>query len=131
PMIKLATPAGNPALSIHSKSLIALAGVWLAGFSTTVHPAANAGANFRVIIETGKFHGVIAATGPTGWLTTWIRLLVEDAGTMSPETRLASSAYHKTYSAAIFTSPLASFSGLPMSSVIDSAKLSFSSMIAS
>jgi hypothetical protein len=33
-----------------------------------VHPAARAGATFRVIIENGKFHGVMAATTPTGCL---------------------------------------------------------------
>jgi hypothetical protein len=32
----------------------------LAGFSTTVQPAASAGETLRVIIEHGKFHGVIA-----------------------------------------------------------------------
>ena len=36
----------------------------------TVQPAASAGETFRVIIDMGKFHGVIAATTPTGALTT-------------------------------------------------------------
>ena len=36
--------------------------------STTVQPAASAGPTLRVIIAAGKFHGVIAATTPTGCL---------------------------------------------------------------
>jgi len=34
--------------------------------STTVHPAASAGANFIPNIIAGMFHGIIAATGPIG-----------------------------------------------------------------
>jgi hypothetical protein len=34
--------------------------------TTTVQPAASAGATLRVIIASGKFHGVIAAQTPTG-----------------------------------------------------------------
>jgi hypothetical protein len=41
---------------------------------TIVHPAASAGPALRVIIAAGKFHGVIAATTPTGWRRTRIRL---------------------------------------------------------
>ena len=37
-----------------------------AGLHTTVQPAASAGAILRAIIAAGKFHGVIAATTPTG-----------------------------------------------------------------
>jgi hypothetical protein len=36
------------------------------GFTTTVQPAASAGATFQVISSRGEFHGVIAATTPTG-----------------------------------------------------------------
>jgi hypothetical protein len=34
--------------------------------STTVLPAATAGASLRVTIELGKFHGVMHATTPRG-----------------------------------------------------------------
>ncbi len=44
----------------------AVSGVSSAGFSTTVQPAANAGASFQAIIRVGKFHGMIAPTTPTG-----------------------------------------------------------------
>jgi len=38
--------------------------------TTTVHPAASAGAILRVAIASGKFHGVMKKHGPTGrWLT--------------------------------------------------------------
>jgi len=40
----------------------------------TVHPAASAAAILRVIIALGKFHGVMAATTPTGCFTTRMRL---------------------------------------------------------
>ena len=49
-----------------SASASALSGVSLGGFSTTVQPAAMAGAALRAIISAGKFHGVIAPTTPIG-----------------------------------------------------------------
>ena len=42
------------------------AGVCSAGLSTTVFPAAMAGASFQVAIRSGKFHGMICATTPSG-----------------------------------------------------------------
>ncbi len=33
---------------------------------TTVQPAARAGASFQLISSSGEFHGVMAATTPTG-----------------------------------------------------------------
>jgi hypothetical protein len=49
-----------------------------------VQPAAKAGAALRVIIALGKFHGVIAATTPTGSLKTRMRLPAANVGTTSP-----------------------------------------------
>ena len=43
----------------------AIAGVGLAGFSTTVLPKASAGALFQAGIAIGKFHGVISPNTPT------------------------------------------------------------------
>ena len=37
-----------------------------AGLSTTVLPAASAGATFQEAIVSGKFHGVMSATTPSG-----------------------------------------------------------------
>ena len=42
------------------------AGVCSAGFSTTQLPAASAGASFHVAISSGKFHGMIWPTTPSG-----------------------------------------------------------------
>ena len=44
----------------------AVNGVSLAGFKTTVQPAANAGPILRVAIAAGKFHGVAKSATPTG-----------------------------------------------------------------
>src|SRR5207253_11385529 len=68
PVSTLNTPFGTPAFSASATSASAVSGVSLAGFSTTVQPAASAGDTFRVIIEEGKFHGVIAPQTPIGWL---------------------------------------------------------------
>ncbi len=42
-----------------------MAGVGVAGFSTTVLPKASAGALFHAGIAIGKFHGVIRPKTPT------------------------------------------------------------------
>src|SRR5690349_23937484 len=62
----LNTPFGNPARCASSASANADNGVNCAGLITTVQPAAKAGATLRVIMALGKFHGVTAATTPTG-----------------------------------------------------------------
>ena len=41
-------------------------GVCSAGLSTIVHPVASAGASFLTAISSGRFHGTIAPTTPTG-----------------------------------------------------------------
>lgn len=69
----LSTPSGSPARRNSSTRYSVVSGVRSAGFRTTVHPAARAGAIFRVAIASGKFHGVIAYTGPTGRLRTMPR----------------------------------------------------------
>jgi hypothetical protein len=43
-----------------------VSGVCSAGFSTTVFPQASAGAIFQAAMSSGKFHGTIAPTTPTG-----------------------------------------------------------------
>src|SRR6202043_1294831 len=67
PVRILNTPLGTPAVSASATSASAVSGVSLAGFKTTVQPAASAGETLRVIIEHGKFHGVIAPQTPIGW----------------------------------------------------------------
>src|SRR5437660_375131 len=68
PVKTLSTPFGTPAFSASAASASALNGVSLAGLITTVQPAASAGDTLRVIIEDGKFHGVIAPQTPIGCL---------------------------------------------------------------
>src|SRR5690606_5149044 len=68
PVTTLKTPFGTPARSASSASANAVSGVSDAGLQTTVQPTANAGATLRVIMAAGKFHGVMAATTPTGCL---------------------------------------------------------------
>ena len=100
PVTTLNTPFGMPARSASSASARAVNGVWLAGLHTTVQPAASAGATLRVIIAAGKFQGVMAATTPTGWRSTRMRLSAWWPGMTSPYMRLASSANHSTKEAA-------------------------------
>ena len=65
--IEHARAAGRPRAQISANSS-AVSGVNSAGFSTTVLPAASAGAIFQASISSGKFHGMIWPTTPTG---TW------------------------------------------------------------
>src|SRR5690606_32009063 len=66
PVTTLNTPLGIPARSASSASAKAENGVWLAGLTTMVQPAASAGPALRVIIAEGKFQGVMAAVTPMG-----------------------------------------------------------------
>ena len=66
PGTMLTTPFGTPARSQISANRMAVSGVNSAGFSTTVQPAASAGAIFQASISSGKFHGMIWPTTPTG-----------------------------------------------------------------
>jgi hypothetical protein len=61
-----------------------VSGVSDAGFSTMVQPTARAGPALRVIMAAGKFHGVMAATTPTGCLMTTIREPSLKEGMVSP-----------------------------------------------
>ena len=53
PVTRLKTPAGRPAASITSASRKALSGVTSLGLSTTVQPAARAGATLAAIWFSG------------------------------------------------------------------------------
>jgi hypothetical protein len=52
--------------------------------STTVQPAASAGDTLRVIIEQGKFHGVMAPQTPIGCLIAISRASARCEGMVSP-----------------------------------------------
>ena len=55
-----------PASSAIRSNSSAVSGVSSAGFSTTVLPAASAGAIFHDAIVSGKFQGTIRPTTPSG-----------------------------------------------------------------
>ncbi len=46
-------------------------GVFDAGLSSTELPVASDGASFQAVVDSGKFHGTIAATTPRGkrWIS--------------------------------------------------------------
>ena len=66
PVTTLTTPSGKPAslTKCISSTIVALA--CSEGLSTTVLPAANAGASFTAVKYMGEFQGIIAATTPKG-----------------------------------------------------------------
>ncbi len=65
PWTMLSTPGGSRSPMISAKTMIDN-GVCSAGFSTTQLPAARAGASFQAAISSGKFHGMICPTTPSG-----------------------------------------------------------------
>ncbi len=70
PYTRLMTPAGTPASAKQRISSAGEAGVSSGAFTMIEQPAASAQDNLRTTWLIGKFHGVNAATGPTGSLTT-------------------------------------------------------------
>src|SRR5918996_2077351 len=62
----LTTPGGMSASAMIPASSMAVTGVSMAGFSTTVFPVAMAGAIFQTAIMYGTFHGMIWAHTPNG-----------------------------------------------------------------
>ena len=66
PVTMLTTPGGSSAWRSTSQNSSAVSGVVSAGLSTTVLPAASAGAIFHASISSGKFHGMIWPATPRG-----------------------------------------------------------------
>ena len=66
PCTRLNAPGGRPASAVRSASSDADSGDHSAGLSTTLLPAARAGATFQVASMNGAFHGVITTAGPAG-----------------------------------------------------------------
>ncbi len=62
----LTTPGGRSACWQISASTSAVSGVVSAGLSTTVLPAASAGASFQAAMSSGKFHGMTWPATPSG-----------------------------------------------------------------
>ena len=61
------TPSGAPARRKKSSSARAVRGTLGACFKRPTLPAITAGATNRVTCQSGKFHGMIARTTPSGW----------------------------------------------------------------
>ena len=91
------------------------AGASSAGLKTTQLPNASAGAIFQAGIASGKFHGVIAATTPTGSRVISISTPGRTESSFSPAIRTASPAKNLKMYPARPASPIPSASGLPCS----------------
>src|SRR5699024_764209 len=66
PVTTFNTPGGKPTSSKSLENSIIEADVFSEGFTTTVFPAAIAGANLNVVRSSGEFQGANAATTPKG-----------------------------------------------------------------
>ena len=66
PVTMLTTPGGSSAWRRTSQKRSAVSGVVSAGLSTTVFPAASAGAIFHASMSSGKFQGMIWPATPSG-----------------------------------------------------------------
>ena len=112
-------PAGRPASTRNWHRRAAVTGVEVAGFSTTLFPAANAGPTLCATVLSGELNGVMAQTTPTGTrIVKPMRLVTPGApssGTISPRIRLASSAESVNVSVARLTSLAASEIVKPLS----------------
>ncbi len=97
--ITLSTPAGRPTSAIRSASASIVNGVCWAGLTTIVQPAAIAGPILRVPIASGKFHGVIISTGPTGCFIVISRVLPSGEVAQRPAMRTTSSENQRKNSA--------------------------------
>jgi hypothetical protein len=69
----LSVPGGTPASSKHFTSSTQAPGVSSEALTMIEQPAASAAAILRTGVSVGKFHGVNAATTPTGSVTTICR----------------------------------------------------------
>ena len=83
PKTRLSTPAGRPASAKQRTISTQAPGVSSEALRISEQPAASAPPILRAGVSAGKFHGVNAATMPTGsWMTSWRTL--PRPGTMRP-----------------------------------------------
>ena len=95
----LTTPSGRPTSARTFANSSVVRGVALAGRTTTVQPAARAGAILRVAMASGKFHGVMSRQGPTGRLVTSWRMPPSGVAAQRPAMRTACSENQRRNSA--------------------------------
>ena len=71
PVTTLITPTGNSSVSAMISAIrVLVCAVWAGRLTTTVAPAAKAGANERMLNATGEFQGAMMPTTPAGCLRT-------------------------------------------------------------
>jgi hypothetical protein len=121
PWTTLKTPSGSPARCHSSAISIEAEGSRSLGLSTKVFPQAIATGNIHIGTIAGKLNGVMPATTPSGSRKEYMSTLVETWSEYSPLSRLGIPQANSTTSRPRCTSPSASLSTLPCSSVIDSA----------
>src|ERR1051325_3308672 len=85
PNTRLITPGGTPASSKHFTSSTQEPGVSSEALMMIEQPAASDAAILRTGVSVGKFHGVKAATTPTGSVTTIWRPVGLGAGVRGPQ----------------------------------------------
>ncbi len=105
------------------------AGTSSAGLNTIVLPNAMAGAIFQAGIASGKFHGVITPTTPSGSRVTSTSMPGRTESIFSPPTRSASPAKNLKIAPALAASPMPSASGLPCSRASSRPSSSFRASI--
>jgi len=89
--------------------------VFEAGFRITEFPVANDGASFQAVVESGKFHGTIAATTPSGRCCTSARQFAGDGETWPYTLSIASPDQRIVRTAAGTSTAVVSAMGLPTS----------------
>ena len=77
-------PAGRPASTKHCSTAAGEAGVSSGALTRNEQPVASAEPSLRTTWLIGKFHGVNAATGPTGSFSTSCCAARLRGGTMRP-----------------------------------------------
>src|SRR5215207_3270809 len=82
PTTTFTTPSGIPASLAMRSNSTAVRGVSPAGLRTRVFPAASAGAIFQLAIVSGKFHGTMSPTTPSGSLK--VTSTPPETGMLSP-----------------------------------------------
>ena len=113
----LSTPGGRPASIKALPIAIAVPGVSSLGLIVIVQPAAKAPPILRTTFMTGKFQATKAMTGPIGSLMTVCDILLILEGTILPYALFPSSPYHLKTSKPTASSPFASATGFPISTV--------------
>ena len=93
PHTRLTTPGGSPMCSSTRRTNSSVAsGLISLGLITTVFPVTSAGPSLRHSTASGKFHGQIATTTPTGARSRWITSPGPSPGRISPSSRRSHSA---------------------------------------